>query len=164
MAASGQSEQATLGASAAIWSKCSPAPFERCFEIFLFHGPRTVVSRTLLDYFDFCVGQIRQHISGLVTDVLGAQVTGHMVVHSAGAGLEILVKLSVRRQFREKFHRVHGLGATFLASSVPSPNISRRPSCKQGKTVLPVFYCEVGIASDSMRKKRNSASKPRELL
>src|SRR5262245_39335849 len=127
MAASGQSEQATLGASAAIWSKCSPAPFERCFEIFLFHGPRTVVSRTLLDYFDFCVGQIRPHVSGLVTDVLGAQVTGYVVVHSAGAGLKFLLSFPSDASLARNSIGSMVWEPTFLASSVPS---SRRYSTR----------------------------------
>src|SRR4029077_8189140 len=74
--------QRTIGAGHIGFVRChlfksSLAPFERCFEIFRFHGPRAVMSGAFLDYFHFGVWQMRQHVSRLVADVLGSQVTGH---------------------------------------------------------------------------------------
>src|SRR5262249_25949124 len=91
------------------------APFERRFEVFRLYGPSAVIAGAFLDYFPLCVRQLRQHISGLVTDVLRSQMTRHVVVHFAGTRLEIFVELSTRRQFRKKFHRIHSLRADLFS-------------------------------------------------
>ena len=70
--------------------------------------------RAFLDNFYLRIRQIGQNVAGFVADLLGSQVTGHMIIHFAGAGFEILVELSFRRQFRKKFHGIHRLRANGL--------------------------------------------------